>query len=138
MLNTSNMSGLSFLFPCFLVYMENSAVLLATQSTIQHKYTMNTHTKHSQDSVVLLSAHSKAKGFMCDSQRVLDRGGWGTREALDMLMGDLEPLLLGIKDLRKRKQAFSQRERCLLTKNCSCLKLSNCLKIAKMTRKSSI
>lgn len=115
LLNTSNMSGLSFLFPCFLVHMENSAVLLATQSTTQHKYTINTHTKHSQHSVGLLPAHSKAKGFMCDMQRVLDRAGWGTREALDMLMGDLKPLLLGIKDLRKRKRAFSQCEHGLLS-----------------------
>lgn len=63
-----------------------------------------THNGHLHNFLVLLSAYSKAKGFLCDLQCVVDGTGWGRFEAEDVLMGDLKPLIVGIIDLRYRKQ----------------------------------
>lgn len=64
---------------------------------------MNTHThsEHSQDFFGLLPAHSEAKGFVCHLQCVAYGDGWVTVEAVDVLVGDLKPLPVGIIDLRR-------------------------------------
>ena len=68
------------------------------------------HSEHSQHFVGLLPSHLEAKWFLWELQRVLDRAGWITLDAADVLVRDLEPLLVGIIDLRERKQPYRQRE----------------------------
>lgn len=53
--------------------------------------------------LVLLPAHSKAKGFLCDLQCAADGNGWVTGKTADVFMGDLESVTVGIVDLRERK-----------------------------------
>lgn len=82
----------------------------------QQIYMVYTHNEHLHNVLVLLSAYSKAKGFLCDLQCVVDGTGWCRVEAKDVLMGDFKPLIVGIINLRERKQSFQavrQNSRCL-------------------------
>lgn len=58
---------------------------------------------HSHDFFGLLPAHNEAKGPGCHLQRVADGAGRVAFEAADVLVGDLEPRLLDIIDLRRGK-----------------------------------
>lgn len=61
--------------------------------------------QYSQDFLVLPPAYSEAKGFLCDLQCASEGDGWVTAENfVDMLMGDLKPLVVGVVDLRERKE----------------------------------
>lgn len=75
-----------------------------------HKHQSHKDSQHSQGFFVVLSAHSESKGVLCDLQCVADRAGWVTVDAEDVFMIDLEPLLLGIKDLRENNQLFRHRQ----------------------------
>lgn len=57
------------------------------------------HAEHSQD--FFPPAHSKAKVLICNLQCLADGAGWVTFEAVDVLMGNLKPLVEGIVDLRR-------------------------------------
>lgn len=75
-----------------------------------HKHQSHKDSQHSQGFFVVLSVHSESKGVLCDLQCVADRAGWVTVDAEDVFMIDLEPLLLGIKDLRENNQLFRHRQ----------------------------
>lgn len=71
---------------------------------LQRKWEMASGTKcgdHSHDFFGLLPAHNEAKGLGRHLQRVADGAGRVAFEAADVLVGDLEPLLLDIIDLRR-------------------------------------
>lgn len=70
--------------------------------------------------LVLLPAHSKAKGFLCDLQCAADGNGWVTGKTADVFMGDLESVTVGIVDLRERKGV---RPHLTVSNNFSCILL---------------
>lgn len=85
----------------------------------EHMYTpclvhCNYKFRHLHNFSVLLPAHSKAKRFACHLQRVADGVGWLTAQSADVLMGDLKPLLLGIRDLRRGKRPHEQSKHGLI------------------------
>lgn len=91
----------------------HTVVLMTTPSnTTKCAMSTETHGEHSQDFFGLLPDHSEAEGFVCYLQNITDVAGWVTVEAGDVLMGDLEPLLVGIGDLRRGNR---QRERGLIS-----------------------
>lgn len=55
---------------------------------------------HSHDFFGLLPAHNEAKGLGCHLQRLADGAARVAFEAADVLVGDLEPRLLDVIDLR--------------------------------------
>lgn len=73
------------------------ALPFSTARTHKHTYWSG----YSQDFFVLSPVHSNAKGLLCDLHGVADGAGWVTVEAVDVLMGDLKPLPVGIVDLRR-------------------------------------
>lgn len=80
-------------------------VLITTPSnTTECAMSTETHGKHSQDFFGLLPNHTEAEGFVCYLQYVTNVAGWVNVEAGDVLMGDLEPLLVGIRDLRRENR----------------------------------
>lgn len=75
-----------------------------TLFSIHHnKYSRHLRSDCLHNFLVLLPAHSKAKGFLCDLQCAADGNGWVTGKTADVFMGDLESVTVGIVDLRERK-----------------------------------
>lgn len=79
---------------------------------------------HSHDFFGLLPAHNEAKGLGCHLQRVAEGAGRLAFEASDVLVGDLEPLLLHIVDLRRGNSRASQRQRVSRSRRCFVVKIA--------------
>lgn len=81
----------------------DAVALMNSHLPVQRKQLHNEHThgEHSQDFLAVIPAHNEAKGLFFYLQRVKD-GAWCFRfEPFDVLMGDLKPLGVGIRDLRR-------------------------------------